>query len=260
VGFRQWTRTSGEPCLYSVHAFCSQLGFPLSSLAGLAVAETGVATTPESSVATTPESSVATTPETAAVEILAPDESWGGLTRGEWDARAWQCSVSQPDSVDPSLLTTDTGCGFGQSGPVFFLRRSGAVPCVVAEGTAIVVKVAGSECSTVEPPPYFGRTEDELRACATASVSDEVTDLQARVNGQEVADLDAYLTTSPLFTLTFPEANRYGVEPGVAQSVSAAYSFIIAPPPPVSTRSSPRRRTPGSRFPTRSTSSSKPPR
>ena len=61
---------------------------------------------------------------------------------------------------------------------------------------------------------------------------DGVTDYQARINGQDVGDLDAYRIASPLFTLTFPENNIFGVEPGVAQAVSEAYSFIIAPPPP----------------------------
>ena len=32
--------------------------------------------------------------------------------------------------------------------------------------------------------------------------------------------------------MTLPENNVLGVEPGVAQAVSEAYSFIIAPPPP----------------------------
>ncbi len=62
--------------------------------------------------------------------------------------------------------------------------------------------------------------------------ADRATDFQARINGQDVADLDAYRTESPLFTLTFAEDNIFGVQPGVAQSVSAAYSLIIAPPPP----------------------------
>jgi hypothetical protein len=103
--------------------------------------------------------------------------------------------------------------------------------CVIAEGTAIYVRVAGTECSTLEPPPFFGRNEDELRACATADL-DGVTNYQARINGQDVADLDAYRIGSPLFTLIYPENNIVGVEPGVAQAVSESYSFIIAPPPP----------------------------
>ena len=29
-----------------------------------------------------------------------------------------------------------------------------------------VVPAGGVECSTAEPPPFFGRDEEELRACA----------------------------------------------------------------------------------------------
>jgi hypothetical protein len=86
-------------------------------------------------------------------------------------------------------------------------------------------------CSTVEPPPYFGRNEEELQACVTAAL-DDFSPFRVRINGQEVADLDEYRTTSPPFTLTFPENNVFDVEPGVALAVAASYSFIIAPPPP----------------------------
>jgi hypothetical protein len=110
-------------------------------------------------------------------------------------------------------------------------ERAAEVACVVAEGTAIYVNVIGAECSTIEPPPNFGRTEDELRACAGALVDDHVAEPQAHVNGDDV-DLDGYRTTSPMFTITYPENNIFGVEPGVAQAVSDSYSFIIAPPPP----------------------------
>ena len=228
-----------------------------SMLACLAVAESGSATTPvtvtDSSTAIAApitessepisgrvaESSVAATPEDAAVEILPPDEPWAGLTRSEWEVRAWQWEVSMPVDVSPSIDTTGERCGYGQSGPVFFLAGNfgpGSVEgirrtCVIAEGTAIYVNVVGTECSTVEPPPFFGRTEDELRACANASLDRDVTEFEARINGQAVADLEAYRIGSPLFTLTFPENNLFGVEPGVAQAVSESYSFIILPPP-----------------------------
>jgi hypothetical protein len=172
-----------------------------------------------------------TEPEPGAVEVLPPDESFAGGTLGEWSARQWQWSESFPADDSPSM--SDQGCGFGQFGPVFLLENTGVDrTCVVAEGTAIYVVVADVECSTGEPPPFFGRTEEELRACA-AAWADEITDSEASINGDDVGDLDAYRAASPVFTLTFGENNNFGAEPGVvAQAVSEAYSFIIAPPPP----------------------------
>ena len=201
-----------------------------SLLAGAGAAGSSVVATSD----TPPDTSVAATAASAAVEILPPDEPFAGLTRGEWDARQWQWLVSMPVDVNPGDDTAGDRCGYGQSGPVFFVIGSGGGgerTCVVAEGTAIYVVVATVECSTVEPPPFFGRTEEELRACATADM-DQVTDVSARVNGVDVANLDTYRTASPLFTLTFPDNNIFGVESGVAQAVSEGYSFVIAPPPP----------------------------
>jgi hypothetical protein len=168
--------------------------------------------------------------QTAEVDVLLPDEPWAGLTRGEWDARGWQWSLSLPPDFDAS----GGRCGYGQVEPVFFLpgSRQAEITCVVAEGPAIFVKVAGVECSTVEPEPYFGRTEEELRACAIAALDADLLDYQARVNGRDVAELDTYQSVSPLFTITFPEGNRFQLPPAVGHSVAAAYSFIIAPPPP----------------------------
>jgi hypothetical protein len=198
--------------------------------AGLGVAGSSVVATSE----TTPDTTVAAAAATAAVEILPPGDPFAGLTRGEWDARQWQWLVSMPVDINPGDDTTGDRCGHGQSGPVFFVIGSGnggERTCVVAEGTAIFVVVATVECSTVEPPPFFGRTEEELRACVTADM-DTVTDVSARVNGVDVANLDTYRTASPLFTLTFPDNNIFGAESGVAHAVSEGYSFVIAPPSP----------------------------
>ena len=203
-------------CCVLAAGMCSSL------LAGVAVGET----------------SVATAPVAAAVEILPPDEPWAGATRGEWDARWWQWAVSMPEEVNPNFDTSGERCGYGQSGPVFFLpgnvvgEEPAEITCVVAAGTAIYVQRGGHR---VLDGRASRRSSGELRtSCGHAPPQRwiEATDFQARVNGQDVADLDAYRTESPLFTLTFAEDNIFGVQPGVAQSVSAAYSLIIAPPPP----------------------------
>jgi hypothetical protein len=82
-----------------------------SVLAGLSVAESSGATSTPDTVA---ESTVAVTPETAAdtsitttapaaIEILPPDESWRGLTRGDWLARKYQWVFSLPDDVSRGM-------------------------------------------------------------------------------------------------------------------------------------------------------------
>src|SRR4051812_2601800 len=127
-------------------------GMSTSLLVGLAVAD----------------SSAATSPEAAALEILPPDAEFGGATRGEWEARSVQWGMSMPADAN-SQLDAPTRCGLGQSGPVFFLQFGvSGFTCVVAEGTAIYVSALASLCSTVEgfeAGRFFGRTEEELRAC-----------------------------------------------------------------------------------------------
>jgi hypothetical protein len=257
-------------------------GVSASVLAGFSAAESS-ATTPdtltESSNATSDpvtessevvadtvaETSVETMPETAAVEILPPDEPWGGVTRGEWDARSFQWWVSMPADINPSLDVTGESCGHGQSGPMFFLPGwIGNEPppvfrCVVAEGTAIYAPVIGTECSTVEPPPFFGRTEVELRACATEEL-DRVTDVQARINGQGVADLEAYRVGSPLFTLTCRRTTSLGWSRAWRSRCQSPTPSSSPRHHPGSTTSCSRQRTTGIQLNLPSPSSSKKPR
>ncbi len=175
------------------------------------------------------------------VTIYGPDEMVGGASLAEWHARNWQWAISMPEDANPNFDPTGEKCGYGQFGPVFFLPAQyvesdpEAAPesyhCVVPEGVALYVTVGGAGCTTVEPPPYFGRDEAELTACAM-EMADTITDMEASINGQPVADLEQYRTVTPLFPMLFGQDNFYGVEPGVALSVSDGYAFIIAPPPP----------------------------
>ncbi len=178
------------------------------------------------------------TPGTGEVTILAPDESFAGATLGEWNARWFQWAFSFPAEINPNVDPGGSGCGYGQAGPVFFLPANFGPPgptvtCVVPEGVAIYLPLGGANCSTVEPPPYFGRDEDELRACAaTATDAYPIASHAVSINGQEVPDLASYRSSSPLTPIVFPEDNIFGAPVGTALFVSDDYNLLIAPPPP----------------------------
>ena len=105
--------------------------------------------------------------------------------------------------------------------------------CVVPEGTAIYVYVSVGNCSSVEPPPYFGSNEDELRACVDSEMFELSPDVEASVNGHEVANLDSYRATTPMFTLNVPDDHVIDFfPPGVPLVMAVNHGFIIAPPPP----------------------------
>src|SRR5688500_6907982 len=133
----------------------------LAALLALVVLATGPST-----LATGQEA----TPGTGEIKILAPGEPYAHATQVEWTARHWQWPLSFPTEINPGGDPAGSMCGYGQSGPVFFLPSFAPIgeplTCVVPAGTAIFVPIINGECSTVEPPPFFGRTEEELRACA----------------------------------------------------------------------------------------------
>ena len=82
------------------------------------------------------------TPATGELTILAPDESYGGASRAEWDARWWQWAVSLPPDSNPNVNHEGADCGAGQFGPVFFIPGnftpdSVTISCAVPAGAAI---------------------------------------------------------------------------------------------------------------------------
>jgi hypothetical protein len=177
-----------------------------------------------SSLAIADTTAATTEPETGAVEILPPDESVGGATLGEWNARWWQWTLSQSEGFS---------CEQGQHGAVFFMppRIEPSWACVVPQGTPIYLLVDSGVCASNALPPNFGRNEEELQACV-ALLPDTPPPTEVSVNGQDVGDLDTYRATSPMFTLNVSNYGGKFFPAGVSLAMSASTGFIIAPPPP----------------------------
>ena len=86
----------------------------------------------------------------------------------------------------------------------------------------------------MEPPPFFGRDEAELRACASNAVdmaegAFDMTAMRLTVDGETVADLSVYRAATPRFTLWLPEDNLLESDQRVADSVADGYQVMLSP-------------------------------
>jgi len=172
--------------------------------------------------------------ENANPGVAPPHSHAYGQTYGGWSAEWWQWFLSIPTATPHPGIGGD--CREGQAGNVFNLAAdftgSPEVPCTIPTGKAVLFSMANIECSTVEPPPFFGANEEELRDCAAcwADLID-VSSLQATLDGEALADLGSYRAASPLFTFAFPEDNIFGIPdgPGTGQAVSDGYWVLLNP-------------------------------
>ena len=163
-----------------------------------------------------------------------------GATYGEWQARWFTWFIEIPAPENPLFDETGELCGTNQSGQVWFLApvaHPGTTTraCTIPTGTGIFVLGLGNECSNVEPPPFFGSTEAELRECAASGLEAFFGDAtqSISVDGVTVSNLGSYRTQTPLFGYTLPPDNVYGLPPGPASmAISDGTAVIVKPLPP----------------------------
>ena len=162
-----------------------------------------------------------------------------GASLGEWQARWFTWFIEIPAPTNPLFDETGALCGTNQSGPVWFLApvaHPGVTTraCTVPAGKGIFVLGLGNECSNIEPPPFFGATEADLRACAAEGLEAFFGDAtqSISVDGIEVSDLGRYRTQTPLFSYSLPPDNVYGLPPATAtKAISDGTAVILQPLP-----------------------------
>jgi hypothetical protein len=153
-------------------------------------------------------------------------------TYGEWTAKWWQWLVSIPEDRNPAADETGQNCGEAQSGSVWFLVGTfgggASRACNIPAGMSLLFSVLNAECSYAEYPDL--RTESELRSCAVSS-NDAVTELMVIIDGQAIdnSQLRSYRVQSPIFDMTLPENNIFGLPAGTTQAVSDGF-WVFLPP------------------------------
>lgn len=170
--------------------------------------------------------------DTTIPRVLSANSTLDGVTYSEWTARWWQWLVSVPLERNPAADTTGEFCAENQNGPVWFLPGTFAGPvdrtCNIPAGKAILIALVNSECNPAEYPDL--QTESELRSCAKAG-QDSVSELFTRIDGVQLkdTDLESYRVDSPLFNLTLPENNIFGLPPQTTPTVSDGYWVFLEP-------------------------------
>lgn len=164
--------------------------------------------------------------------VLPPDLPVQGLTYGEWSVLWWQSILSIPASQNPLNGATGADCIYERFGDVGLVMvdplAEQVLTCDIPAGMMLFLDILSAECSTLEPPPFYGEDEEALRACA---LSFNFEDLEATIDGVAVKNLSEYIHTSPPFIFALPEENILGAEfPNVTgKSVSNGAHLILAP-------------------------------
>jgi hypothetical protein len=166
-------------------------------------------------------------------DIVSPEENVLGLSYGDWSAAWWQYVLSVPAGINPVLDTTGASCDVEQSAsPVFFLAGAATTEpvtrtCTIPAGKALFFPIINVECSTVEPPPFFGSNPQELRECAARLINGVDADtLTVLVDGKEVQDLGDFRAQSPFFDFILPPDNFLGLA-GVTSGSAVSDGFWL---------------------------------
>jgi hypothetical protein len=154
--------------------------------------------------------------------VVAPAHKVAGLTGGELLGEAWVQLLSHPANTFAGSCT-----------PV--VRRvvspepdaNANSSCTIEKGTSLFIPV-GSDCSNVEPDPFFGADEAAQRECAIAADEFFVA-ISIAVDGGEPVDIrkPRFELISPQRSVELPEDNYLGVPAGPATFVAHGWAGLV---------------------------------
>jgi hypothetical protein len=142
----------------------------------------------------------------------------------------WIFSISKEQN--PAIDKTGRHCTKRQYGPVWFLAGTfGNLvtikrKCIIPKEKSIFFPILEKEDSFAEDTDLH--TEFDLINRCRAAI-DNVTHMEATIDGEKIERLENYRVQSKVFNLTFPDQNVYYVKPGPTHSVCDGYWLFIKP-------------------------------
>src|SRR3954453_1121757 len=145
--------------------------------------------------------------------------------------------VSAQAAPIPSFTPAYTGepvpaCRLLGKGKVLFAAAE--TTCTVKPGVKVLVGLPGASCSDADPPPFFGESAADQRACALEIIRQEVLELTVSVDGGPPQNVlsDRFLNISDQFDVVSQPGNPFGARPGPTTVVAVGYLGVLRGLPP----------------------------
>jgi hypothetical protein len=163
-----------------------------------------------------------------------------GFTAGQLIGEEFRQLLELPPDANPIAGTGDNCLSAGHKDKVLILWTTAAptpaTVCDVKPGTPVFFYAFGGECSSVEPPPFFGATEEAQRQCILDFLRPAPFDaILVSIDGGAPVNigLDTFLAVSGQGTVDLPDPNILQVSGNrQATFVAVAYSALVRPLPP----------------------------
>jgi hypothetical protein len=153
-----------------------------------------------------------------------------GKTWAEWTAECWKWLLEIPKDVNPGYDDSSEKILNQQDPNVVFLIGTYGGSAVrhyrIPIGKAILFPVVAFTTSFAEEPQL--RTESDLISRAKKDI-DDISRMQAIIDGEIINDLSRYRVMSPIFEFTFPEDNVVGAKAGASKGISDGYWIFLKP-------------------------------
>jgi hypothetical protein len=155
-----------------------------------------------------------------------PVHRLAGSPAGELLAQWWETVLTIPAAQNPINAENPALCfNIGRRDKVAtYASTAETVECTITAGQRLFLTTFGAECSSAEPPPFFGATEAEQRACVEEFLADqEILAIRLSLNGGRPQDVhnERFEVISRQGNVVFPEAAIFDAEPGPATFVAA---------------------------------------
>lgn len=160
--------------------------------------------------------------------VFLPDDKTAELGDQWWK---WAYSINTETDINPFSEFNQEGCdaGLHDSGKFLFLIGAEDLPkikCDINQEVKILFPIISVLCNSLDSPPFFGSNEEDQRECSE-TIMDEAFDLEFKINGYPVQDIEKYRVDSPEGEVKFTAAENNPFFPSLGEGTGVSDGFWI---------------------------------